>query len=111
MGHTNLREINFGAHSPDYKYAYYRDFMWAKMKDWLATAAIDKSSDLEADLTGPGIIPDPKQRVKLEPKEAMKKRGLDSPDDADALALTFAAPVMPGGGARKTVKSPARVWG
>jgi hypothetical protein len=111
MGHTNLREVNFGAHSPDYKYVFYRDFMWGKMKDWLATGAIDKDAELEADLTGPGIVPDNKQRVKLEPKEAMKKRGVDSPDDADALALTFAAPVLPGSGARKTVKSPVRVWG
>ena len=30
----------------------------------------------------------------LEAKECMKKRGLDSPDDGDALALTFAAPVL-----------------
>lgn len=35
------------------------------------------------------------QRIKLEPKELMKKRGLDSPDDADALALTFAQVVAP----------------
>lgn len=110
MGHTNLREVNFGAHSPDYRYVFYRDFMWGKLREWLATGAIDKDAGLEADLTGPGIVPDGKQRVKLEPKEAMKKRGLDSPDDADALALTFAAPVL-AGGHRKTVKSPVRVWG
>jgi len=29
----------------------------------------------------------------LEAKEQMKKRGLASPDDGDALALTFAMPV------------------
>jgi len=34
-------------------------------------------------------------RIKLESKVEMKKRGLDSPDDADALALTFAMPVAP----------------
>jgi hypothetical protein len=31
----------------------------------------------------------------LEKKESMKKRGLDSPDRADALALTFAFDVIP----------------
>ena len=33
--------------------------------------------------------------IQLEKKEHMKARGLASPDDADALALTFAEPVMP----------------
>jgi hypothetical protein len=31
--------------------------------------------------------------VVLESKEKMKARGLSSPDDGDALMLTFAAPV------------------
>jgi hypothetical protein len=30
---------------------------------------------------------DSKRRIKLEPKEKMKDRGLSSPDDADALTL------------------------
>ena len=34
-----------------------------------------------------------KGQIKLESKDAMKKRGLASPDDGDALALTFAEPV------------------
>jgi hypothetical protein len=38
--------------------------------------------------------------VVLESKEQMKARGLDSPDDGDALALTFAAPVEPEAGER-----------
>ena len=95
LGHSNVIDVNFGADSPDEKYAYLRDFMWGKLKDWLLNAAIDKDPQLEADLCGPGVVPDRKQRVKLEPKEAMKKRGVDSPDDGDALALTFAHPVMP----------------
>jgi hypothetical protein len=31
----------------------------------------------------------------LEPKAVMQKRGQASPDDGDALALTFAQPVEP----------------
>jgi hypothetical protein len=31
----------------------------------------------------------------MESKEEMEKRGLDSPDDGDALALTFAQRVLP----------------
>lgn len=93
MGHTNVQEVNFGADSPSEKHRYFRDYMWSQMKDWLATAAIDDHAELEADLTGPGLRPDNRQRVWLESKEDMKRRGIDSPDDGDALALTFAAPV------------------
>ena len=68
--------------------------MWGRMKDWLLTGAIDDSPRLECDLTGPGYELDAKVRIKLEAKDEMKKRGLDSPDDADALALTFARNVV-----------------
>jgi hypothetical protein len=34
-------------------------------------------------------------QIILEKKEDMKKRGLSSPDNGDALALTFALPVAP----------------
>lgn len=93
LGHRNVQEVNFGSDSPDMHYRYQRDYMWGKMKEWLLVGAIDRHPELEADLVAPGIRPDGKQRVWLESKETMKKRGVDSPDDADALCLTFAAPV------------------
>jgi hypothetical protein len=93
MGHKNVQEVNFGADSPDSKYRFMRDFMWGQMKEWLLSGSIDSHPELEADLTGPGIRPENRQRVWLESKETMKKRGVDSPDDGDALALTFAAKV------------------
>jgi hypothetical protein len=94
LGFKNVIDVNFGAHSPDTQCRFMRDYMWQSMKQWLITGAIDRDPQLEADLTGPGLRPDNQQRVWLEAKEDMKKRGLDSPDDADALALTFAQPVM-----------------
>lgn len=95
MGHKNVREVNFGADSPDQHYAYYRDYMWGMMRQWLIDGgAIDDDKELILDLAGPLLITDLKHRVKLEPKELMKKRGIDSPDDGDALALTFAMPVI-----------------
>jgi hypothetical protein len=94
QGHRNIQEVNFGADSPDEKFRYMRDYMWGSMKQWLLTGAIDKSQDLEVDLTSPGTRPNSRQKVWLESKEDMKKRGVDSPDDGDALALTFAAPVV-----------------
>lgn len=93
LGFRNVQEVNFGADSPDDKYRYFRDYMWAQMKEWLSKGAIDDHPELEADLTGPGLRPDSRQRVWLESKEDMKRRGVESPDDGDALALTFASPV------------------
>jgi hypothetical protein len=101
LGHQNMMVVNFGAESPDPACAYFRDCMWERMKQWLIQGAIDKDPELEADLGAPILVSDPKQRIKLESKELMKKRlaklGKDpkSPDDGDALALTFAHTVLP----------------
>lgn len=94
MGHHNVMEVQFGAESPKPKLANMRAYMWSEMRDWLTKGAIDETPRLETDLTGPGYKHDKQDRVVLESKEDMKKRGLDSPDDGDALALTFAAPVI-----------------
>ncbi len=102
LGHANIMEVNFGQDSTDPKYAYRRDEMWGKLKTWLQEGgAIDKDPGLAADLAKPILVGDRLQRVKLESKENMKKRlaklGADSssPDDGDALALTFAMTVVP----------------
>lgn len=93
LGHQNVIEVNFGADAPDQHYRFMRDYMWGKMKEWLLAGAIDSEPQLEADLSGPGYTLDNRIRVQLESKKDMKKRGLDSPDDGDALALTFAQTV------------------
>lgn len=101
LGFKNIMVVNFGADSPNRNYAYMRDYMWGKMKDWLPVAAIDKDPGLAADLGKPILVSDRLQRIKLEPKDVMKKRlakmgsESSSPDDADALALTFAMPIAP----------------
>lgn len=95
--------VNFGADSPmeAQSYAYWRDYMWGKMKQWLIDGgAIDLDPALSSDLGKPLLVSDRKNRVKLEPKDIMIKRlkrmGIESgsPDDGDALALTFAAPAQ-----------------
>lgn len=107
----NAVDVQFGGESPDDHYANMRAYMWGRMRDWLhGNGAIDASADLETDLAGPGYHHDKRDRVLLEAKEDMKKRGLDSPDDGDALALTFAAPV--GVPARRSTVAPMpQVWG
>lgn len=100
LGNKNFIEIQFGGRAPDEKhFANMRAFMWSKMRDWLTDrGAIDpKDRQLEIDLTGVGLgkREGKDDRILLESKESMKKRGVDSPDKGDALALTFARQVVP----------------
>jgi len=67
--------------------------MWGELREWLVYGAIDGEQQLIDDLTGPEYSIHLKGQIKLETKDSMKKRGLKSPDHADALALTFAEPV------------------
>ncbi len=67
--------------------------MWSDLRDWLQVGAIDDSESLSTDLTAPEYVINKKGLLQIEPKDDMKKRGYSSPDDADALALTFAEPV------------------
>jgi hypothetical protein len=68
-----------------------RTELWDKMRDWLKGGCIDDDTDLIKGLVAPEFGPYGKtDRLILEPKESMRAKGLRSPDDADALALTFA---------------------
>lgn len=104
LGVENVYEVWFGAKGRDALWAgdlrvqtaNKRSEMWTNMRGWLAGGAIPDEETLAADLTGVeyGYAAD-QVSILLEKKEHMKARGLGSPDDADALALTFAEPVMP----------------
>lgn len=88
-------EVNFGAAArEETKFANKAAEMWSAAKDWLATGAIDEDNKLRDDLTSREYGFDKDGRIQLESKKDMKKRGLASPDDADALVLTFAEPVQ-----------------
>jgi len=90
LGHKNFFEIQFGAACPDPRhFANMRAWMWSRMRDALGSRlAIDKDRELEMDLTSVGLgRPDKTDRIILESKEDMRKRGLASPDDADALCF------------------------
>jgi hypothetical protein len=95
LGYQNVSEINFGAASPDPHQANQRAYMWQRMKDWLLQGAIAPDPRLETDLTSLGFHHNHRDQLVLESKEDLAKRGLPSPDDGDALALTFARPVAP----------------
>lgn len=70
--------------------------MWWTLAEWLRSGGcIPDDAELLSELTAPTYRFDASGRLVLESKPDLKKRGLPSPDKADALALTFAAPVAP----------------
>ncbi|MEC9347339.1 MAG: terminase [Pseudomonadota bacterium] len=71
-------------------YANRRAEMWDRMRQWLKEGHLPEDPALVIDLVGPEYGFDNRGRILLERKEDMKRRGLASPDAADALALTFA---------------------
>jgi hypothetical protein len=67
--------------------------MWNRLKEWLedvSGACLPDMDALQSDMCSPRIKPRLDNSFLLESKEDMKKRGIRSPDLADAVALTFA---------------------
>jgi hypothetical protein len=76
-------------------FANKRAEIWGAMREWLKGGSIPRDPELTEQLIGPEYTYNLRQEIQLERKEDMKKRGLASPDLGDALALTFAYPVIP----------------
>lgn len=89
----NVIPIDFGGKASGNRWANRRAEMWDKLRMWLANGCLWKSEELQADLCAPEKLLNNHGQLLLESKESIKKRGLNSPDTADALALTFAQPV------------------
>ena len=87
-------EVHFGGKPTNPEYLNKRAEMWFAMREWIKMGGgIPNRVDLKQDLSAPVYWFDAAGRIQLEPKDEIKKRGLPSPDLADALALTFAHPV------------------
>lgn len=99
----NVFPVNFGGkarmafmNGVEARVADHGAAMWVNTLAWLPLGALPPDDDqLETDLTSReyGFTAD--GAIRLESKKDMKKRGLASPDNADALVLTFAMPVTP----------------
>lgn len=99
----NWQLVWFGGKPNDLGCVNKRAEMWKEMRDWLkAGGAIPKDQVLRDELIGPETVPRHDGKILIEPKDAMKARGLPSPNRADALALSFAAPVVAKGARHKT---------
>lgn len=96
-------EVDFGSRAEGINvddgasYANKRAEIWGAMRSWLKGGSIPSIEcgvglTLVDELTGPGFTHNQKEQILLESKKDMKRRGVPSPNVADALACTFAAP-------------------
>ena len=89
-GYTDIYDVNFGSAADDKtRFANKRAEMWSRMRDWLLVGSIVNNPELIEQLSSPEYYYNKANKLTLESKEDMKRRGVDSPDWADALALTF----------------------
>jgi len=99
LGHGDIVVgVNAGSTALDSdKYRNKRAEMWGLLNLWLndkVPVDIPDSDSLHADLCSLEYSFDSNSRLVLESKERARKRGVRSPDEADALALTFAEPLV-----------------
>lgn len=98
-----VMDVDFGSSAdgtnPDdrTKYANKRAEIWGAMRNWLLRGAIPQMATgehttLVDELTGPTYMLNNKEAIQLERKSDMRRRGVPSPNVADALACTFAYP-------------------
>lgn len=83
-------DVNDGA-----KYANKRAEIWGRMREWLKFGSIpERVQGLEMsmvdELTAPNYSLNGNEAIQLESKKEMRKRGVKSPNLADALACSFA---------------------
>lgn len=96
--YRNIYKISFGSGAiKNDQYANKRAEMYGEMKAWLEDypCEIPAHPVLMSDLSSVDYSYDSSRRMILASKEKMRSAGIPSPDMADALALTFAVPVMP----------------
>lgn len=97
LGLPMVRGVNFGGR-PDYaptgeRAANKRTEMWLTARGWLERGSLPKDDRLAAELSAPMYRYTAQNALMLERKEEMRKRGVPSPDVADAFVLTHAYPV------------------
>lgn len=93
IGYDMVEGVNVARSANDKdKFKNLRAELWHDMREWLTQelpVQIPDSDELLGDLTSLGYKYDSSARLQIESKDDLRKRGMKSPDTADALALTF----------------------
>lgn len=89
-----VRDVNVSeASAMNPQAAKLRDELWLAVKEWLnqRVGKLPREDDLRQELVAPTYTFTSNGKIKVEGKAEMKRRGMRSPDMADALCLTFAS--------------------
>lgn len=88
-------EVHFGGKPNHDRFLNKRAEMWYGMAEWVRSGGMIPSNPrLKQDMAAPTYDYNAAGKIQLESKDAIRERGLPSPDLGDALALTFAFPVQ-----------------
>ena len=94
LGHPVI-EVHFGGKPNADRFLNKRAEMWESVAEWVrAGGSIPDVPRLKQDLATPTYSYNAAGKIQMESKDAIRERGLPSPDLGDALALTFAFPVQ-----------------
>ena len=89
-----------------------RDQLWLDLKKWLEgeRGKLPQNKLMLEDIVAPSYTFMSDGKIKVESKEAMKRRGVRSPDLADVLVLTFASEpaILVGSGGRAQWNQPVK---
>lgn len=97
LGYGNLiMAVNSASSSHSELYKNKRAEMWGNLKEWLEEGECQIPDDdiLQTDLCKVGYKLTSRGQILLQSKDDMRDKGISSPDSADALAFTFAFPVV-----------------
>lgn len=108
LGYRNIvKPINCGETAYNKaKYKNKKAEMWGETAEWLADTpcSIPDVDSIQTDLCCVTYKYNSNTQIVLEDKDSLRKRGFKSPDEAEALVLTFAFPV------NETVKSSVKSY-
>jgi len=92
----NWTLVNFGSKPLSQTYYNKRAEIWGELKKWIKEGGVlPKDNGLREELISTEYFIRSEGKIQMERKDDMRKRGIKSPNKADALALTFAMPVRP----------------
>lgn len=97
------RLVQFGGESSDPAMLNKRGEIWNSMKKWLEEGGSIDDQQTADELIAPEYKVKLDGKIVLEAKDDMKRRGVPSPNRADALAITFAFPVVKNRPVRRTM--------
>jgi len=89
-----IRAVNVGNRAIDrMRFVNIRAEAYWRLREWIKRGGRLSNNDEWYELINIKYRPDSKGRLKIMSKEEMRARGIDSPDFADSLALTFVRPI------------------